>query len=58
MVFADGKSENLAAKLDYIMKNVQRLKYIGKNGRKVYESVFKKNIFVKNMLGLVNKLIK
>lgn len=58
MVFDDGKSEALVMNLDYIVENNEKCKYIGINGRKVYESVFKENIFAKNVLELVDKLIR
>ena len=58
MVFDDGKSEALVMNLDYIVENNEKCKYIGINGRKVYESFFKENIFAKNVLELVDKFIK
>lgn len=58
LICTAGKSEPLAEKIKWVIDNQDKVQMIGENARKVYETKFSMEVFEKNLLNVINKVIK
>lgn len=58
LIFESENVEELSQKLIWSLKNKKKLKEMGKQARKIYDTVFSMEVFEKNLLSLTEAILK